>query len=1654
VLLKVPEPGANLESTLARLRHESRLLRDLNIPGAPQVLALEAYPGGRALIFADVPGVPLSKILAKGRLDLRTALRIGVTLAEVLEDLHRRDVIHKDLRPQHILCDLDGPSIHLVEFGVASRLSQEPTRAGSFVGELSAFAYISPEQTGRMNRMLDTRSDLYSLGVVLHEMLTGTTPFPSATDPLALVHSHVARLPPSPREVTPEVPEVVSRIVERLLAKNAEERYQTAGGLRADLQRCLNALENGAPLPEFPLGRSDKDGRLRIPQRLYGREAEVAALLAAFEEVSAGAAKLMLISGYSGVGKSALVHEVNKPIAARGGSFISGKFDQFNRSVPYAALAQALHELSHVLLGESAIALATWTERIRQALAPSAKLITDLVPDLALIIGRQPDLPALGPAEAQNRLELALRRFVQAVSRPEHPLVLFLDDLQWIDSASLKLVQSLITDGEQSHLLIIGSYRDNEVDSAHLLTLALDTLRKAGVRLEEITLKPLGEASVVALLSDALDLPASRVEPLARVLIEKTQGNPFFLNQYLTELHTEKVLWLDERAQEWRWNMEAVSARVVADNVVALMTGKLRRLTEETQQVLTLAAAIGHQFDASTLATISGLPMSDTVSRLWPALEAGVVVPASTDYRFLFGGDQQASGAEEGRPANAWFKFLHDRVQQAAYALTPDELLPGLHLRIGRLLLERHGGYAELLKTSVFDTARHLNRGAKLITDPDERLSLARLNLSAGLRAKAAAAYETAASFLADGAAILDPQAWETHYELSFALHLERASCEYLSGRIDVAEPLFDELTPRVRSDVDYADLCSLRMILYSTQARFAEVVTWALRGLSRLGFDLPTSAEEQQAGFMSEMSEVMANLGERRVADLVDAPVITEPRLQKALLLLSKLTPAAYYVSPPLFGLSLIKQVNVSLKHGHTDVSAFGYASYGFLLTGMLGQPTLGYELGRLALALNERFQNAELTCQLHVVFAMGLHATRPLQEALELHRIGYRAGLESGDVNYLSYGCYNTILIRLAFGDELALVASDVEQFLRLTARSKEVASSAQMTLCKQMIANFSGQTVDRSSLSSESFDEERFRAEQEANVSPPLLCRYYIVKEQLHYWYGEHYQALEEGDRAERFAQSIAGLFESTQHAFYMCLTLIAVSRGGSQEHRQSYAERIARYQGSMDLWASSCPENFEHRALLLRAEVADLAGRPEATELYDRAIEAAERSPFLPDLALANELSGRHHLAQGRKEQAVERMLAARRCYARWGAVAKVTLLDKQHKDLFFPEAPPQEMYIGEHEPARTVDANFDALTVLRVVQTIAGEIVFSRLLEQLMRTVTTHAGAQRGYLILDRGGSLLIEAMITHDPDTVQLELNEPIESSERLSTSIVQYVARTRETVVLGDASQASRFATDRYIMAHKPKSVLCLALTHQGRLTGVLYLENSLAQNVFAPDQVELLRMLSSHAAISVQNALLYANVERVTAQLRSSNDELNMLNGRLQTELSERERAERERAALQEEVIRFQEARLAEQSTPLIPITDKIMVMPIIGTVDEPRARRVIETALHGAQTHRAQVVILDITGMKQVDTGAADSLIQTARALRLLGTHVVLTGISPEIAQTLIGLNVDLSAIVTRGTLQSGIAYALQHVGDATSARGALDPAARPPRPRDPR
>lgn len=1646
-IIKLPRAERPSVRALAQLRHEYSLLRSLRLPGVPVARALVRHgEDSLALICEDIPGQPLSQLIARQKLGWVQALRIGSAVAGILAKLHQRRIIHQGVRPASIFSDGSGQRVHLIDFRAASRLGVEAASAGEVGLDPERLAYMSPEQTGRMNRVVDSRTDLYSLGITLYELLTGVVPFQSA-DPIELVHSHLARRPAPPHELLAELPESVSTILLKLLAKAPEDRYQTARGLKADLDECLQQAASGQQAQVFPLARSDHDGQLRASQRLYGREAETETLMAAFERVGRGACELVLVSGYSGVGKSVLVHEISKPIAIRGGYFIGGKFDQYNRNIPYDSLVQAFRELVRLILAEKAETLAAWKVKLEAAVAPNGELLTDLIPELELIIGRQPSVPTLGPTESQNRFRLVLQNFVRALATAQHPLVIFLDDLQWIDSASLKVLEAVLTDPERAHLLVIGAYRDNEVDSAHLLALALDVLKKTDLVLHEIRLAPLEVGSVNAMLADMLSQSEEQLAPLAAVVHKKTSGNPFFVSQFVASLHAERLLTFDEPSGRWQWDLGAIQDRMVTDNVVFFLTAKLKQLPAETQRVLHLAAAIGHRFDCKTLATVLEKSLAETGALLWPALEGGFLWPLHGDYQFLYPGEAGATENHAETGAQVAFKFLHDRVQQAAYALGPQDQRAQLHLRIGRLMLASRlppGPSDQLL-----DITKHLNLGVQLMTVESERLELAQLNLQAGRRAKASSAPEAAASYFGAGLAALAPPDWEHHPDLWFSLASEYAECESLNGRFAQVDTTLGELLGRSRTSVEYAQACSLRMLACGMQGQHGEAMAYGYRALQRLGITLPEDPQEVAAAFAAELAASEKYLGQRRIADLVSEEVVSDPAINLALKLLNLMATAAYLVAPQSYGLIILKQVNVSLQHGNSNTSAYGFVSYGLILISFLGQYEKGREFGQLALALNDKFNNVLLTGQIHAVYAMSLHFSAPLRQSIDSYGRAYRAGLEVGDFIWLSYSCFSIILLRLNLGDDLQEVAAEVSWFLKMANRTKDATAAPQLLLCRQVIECLQGRTRDRCSLSDASFDEEQFRIEQEESRVAPNVCRYYLNKLQLLYLYGDYDGALAAAAEIDKRADSITGLYEKCSYIFYKGLTLFARAAALPAAERSQHSELLTSYQESLAAWAEQCPANYAHKLALFRAEAAALAGMPDAGPLYEEAIREAVASDFKREQALTWERAAKYYLALGQLESAAARMQSARHAYLRWGATAKVADLDATYAQLLQREpTPPRGVPMAESpavEPGRAAtDSTLDLSTVLRVAQALASQIVLDQVLEQILQAVVTNSGAQRGCLVLERGGTLFIEAMLGPE-GAVRTKLALPVETSTELATSVVQYVARTHETVVLADASGRNSFVSDPYIVAQKPRSLLCLALMHQGRLAGILYLENNLAANVFTESRVELLRLLSSHAAVSVQNALLYSELNALTEQLRVKNRELSETNTQLQRELVERARAEQERlqaqqaqAALREEIITAQRVRLAELSTPLIPITDQIMVMPIIGTVDEQRAQQVVEAALAGAQAHRTTTVIIDITGIKHIDTHVARTLMQAASALRLLGTQAVLTGIRSEVAQTLIRLGIDLGSIVTLGTLQSGIAYALNRTAQSSRSQ----------------
>jgi predicted ATPase/GAF domain-containing protein/anti-anti-sigma regulatory factor len=1572
--------------------------------------------------------------------------------------------------------------VTLLDFGIASCLSHE-TQPGHGPGAVEGtLAYMSPEQTGRMNRLLDTRSDLYSLGVTLYELLTYTLPFTS-TDALALIHCHIARRPPTPQELNSRVPAIVSDVVMRLLAKASEDRYQTAAGLAADLRECLTQLQSKGEISDFPLGRSDFSAELRVPQRLYGRQAEQQVLSAALHRAAAGSAELVLISGYPGVGKTALVHEMYSRVVAQGGFFAEGKFDQFSSSAPMAQLVHALRDLLVQILTQREATVAQWKTALQLAVGSNGKLLTDFMPELLLIIGPQPSVAEIGPTESQNRFALLVQNFLRVFATHDHPLILFLDDLQWADAASLKLLQLVLEDAGSSHLLIIGTYRDQEIGATHPFASTLQQLRNNGRRLTELLLQPLGEEPLRLLLAETLRRSPSDVEPLAQVVLRKTQGNPFFLNQFLAMLAERRLLRVDPARQSFIWDLPAIEQQVVTDNVVEFMAEKMSRLAAASQRALQLASCIGHRFELHRLAVVSGEPPRRTAAALWEALREGFILPIGDAYR-LSGADtaldaedeSDESGTASGQLA---YRFVHDRVRQVAYAKLSDDQRLAAHLQLGRQALRTPAG--EVADEELFEAVNHLNQASALLTDLAEREQVARLNLRAGQRAKSATAYVAASQYLQAARAQLPESCWETDY--SFALQLQVAAAEsaYLSAQHEQAEALFDAALGRARTDLDKAHIHTLLMNLYGTQGKFVEALRAGRAGLALLGVTFPESDDERKVAIGHEMGLMQQQLGDRPIAELVDAPLMTDPAQKAALRLLADLFVPAYFISPPLFLLAVAKQVNISLRYGTSELSDQGYMTHGYVLAAVFGQHQQGYGFGKLALALNQRFGYTDVACKLYFLFGVFNHFCEPLPSALRYFQASYEAGLRSGDFLYLSYTANHSITVRLGMGEDLVAVREQASRLLQLMQQIKSSLSVAFQTLVLQVIRCLTGETSSRQALSDATFDEAVFIQSLDPANFGQVHCVYHLYKMMLAYLNEDYAAAIDHGEQAEARVGSDGGVFFASEIPFFLALAAVALPAEGQPSERAAAA--LGRAEKQLQAAAQSCPPNFRHRLLLLEAERASRADqRAAAAELFDQAIDAATAQGFIRDAALAGEAAAKWYLRLGRDKLARYYMVEAHSGYLRWGATAKAAQLVSRFPALF-PQTVvlPTRLRSGDRLTVTRTSSSghlygglLDVAAVLRAAQAISGEIEMRKVLDQLMRIVIANAGAQKGALLLEQGGVLRLQAVITVEPDELRVGMATPLEQVAELPHSLVQLVARTRQSVALADATLDHRFSSDPYIAAQKPRSVLCLALLHQGRLSGVLYLENSVAPNVFTSERVELLGLLSSQAVIAVENALLYEHVQSVTAELRSTNErlerevaerteELRKTNEQLQSELVDNLRAQKERDALQAEIIRVQSARLAEMSTPLIPITDRIVVMPLIGTVDAQRAEQVLDTALEGAQKQQASVVILDITGVSTVDTAVAGTLINTARALRLLGAQTVLTGIRAEVAQTLVGLGIELGDVASRSTLQSGIAYALtvsgesrRLIGQAQDARSAASqpPGSRLPQVRRPR
>ncbi len=1450
---------------LTKLKREFQLGRQAEGRGIIRYYGLEKQGHRLFLVAEDFGGTSLKSWLPSDGIAVEKFLEIAIQLADALAIVHHNQLIHKDINPSNLLIQPETGEVKVIDFGLASQLSRERQQTLSLNQLEGTLPYLSPEQTGRMNRAVDYRTDFYSLGITFYELLTGQLPF-SADDPLELVHCHLAKSPVPPHQIKSGIPPVLSELVLKLLAKTAEARYQSAVGLKADLQTCQERWRASGTVAPFVLGQRDIFDELQIPQKLYGRTAEMDKLLAAFDHVSYGNKEFILISGSSGIGKTTLVQELHKPITRQRGYFVSGRFDQLQRNIPYRAFTEAFQNLVRQLLTESEAQLELWRQKLRQALGSNGQLIIDIVPHLAMILGPQPPVADLEPVATQNRFQLVFQNFIRVFCQPAHPLVIFLDDLQWADAASLKLVEWMLTDEDVNNLLLIGAYRSEGLDGLHPLQLTLNSLEKEGATtINRIELGPLKMAHVTELIADTVHQAPVAVKLLAHLVISKTQGNPFFVRQFLLRVYQEELLSFDYKRRSWVWNLKELEGLESTDNVVSLMVERLKKLPSATQDTLRLAACIGNIFNLSTLATISQKEIAAVYQDLLPALQADLIWPITEL--------EAAEPSNLETPLLFWnFQFQHDRIRQAAYDLIEEDERNEAHLQIGRIMLE--AALPTGPDEKLFEIVDHLNHGSALMASETETVELARLNLAAGQKATQSTAHAAALAYLIAGINCLaNVEMWVRHYELAFALHKERAQVEYLNGNFAEAETLVDLVLEKAQSPLEKAEVYLTLIIQRTMTADYEAAIENGIQALALLDFDLPTT--DLRAASKQELRKIRELLGDQEIASLADAPLATDLRIKAIQRLLARIAVPGFLLHPQLGTIIAFKMVSLSLEYGQVPESAVAYADYGWIVIDAFGDYKTGFAFGQLAIQLAEKFNTGAQTCITFYLFTTYIsHWKQHISVGHTYSDTGYKLGLEAGELQYAGYSLSDKARRQYFQGQPLPEFEADLENYLKFLRKTKNRVSIDSILGLQLVTQNLTGRTADKLQFHLDKLDDAQYEEQSRAHKSFYILAHYLISKAQVLYLYGALEEALECILAAKESFTYIPSTVDLANYNFYHSLILIGLYPAASPETQTQYWSQLEANQKQMEIWAENCPENFLAQYSLVAAEISSIKGEIwPALGLYKQAIAAAHDSGFIQHEALAQELTARFWLSQDDPLYAQAHLVKARYSYQLWGATRKVEDLEERYAQWLFQ---PSSRGSTKHATVtRTYNKStnsqaslLDLSTVMKAAQAISGEINLDRLLVKLMEIVIENAGAEKGYLLLETNGRLAIKVRGTVEGAEV-MDANASLEEKNgQLPEAIIRYANRTKETLVLHDATHEGRFTKDFYVQKWQPKSILCMPFYQQGKVVGVLYLENNLIVGAFTAERLEVLKLLTAQATISLENAQLYAYQEELVAE------------------------------------------------------------------------------------------------------------------------------------------------------------------------------------------
>jgi histidine kinase len=1497
VMLKVMRQRYPSPATIARFQKEYEILRRFNLDGVVKAYELEIHQQNHIIVLEDFGGIFLQEWLRDHRFSLEAFLVVAIQLTSILGNIHQHQIIHKDINPSNIL--LAEGTVKFADFGIATVLSRETQTFCNPAVLEGTLAYISPEQTGRMNRAIDYRTDFYSLGITFYQMLCDRLPF-EAADALQLLHCHIARQPIPPHEANPTIPRPVSDVVMKLLAKAAEDRYQSAYGISADLQECLNQLQQTQQIQSFPIGCRDISSTFQIPQKLYGRERDIKRLLDALERVSTGT-ELILVSGYSGTGKTTLVQELYKPITQQRGYFIAGKYEPLQRNIPYSALIQAFRELIQQLLTETEEQIQHWRERLLIALGENASVLIGMIPEVEVLIGQHSGALELPPDQTQHRFHFVLEQFIRVFAQPSdsalstsiHPLIIFLDDLQWADNASLQLIRQWMTVFNNQHLLLIGAYRDHEVDAIHPLMRSLQEIQTSGGTISHITLSALNLADVQALIQDTFLCAADKALPMAELTLQKTQGNPFFINEFLKFLNQEGLIDFNSEQGFWQWNLQQIRAANLTDDVVELLVDRIQKLPAPSQHILSLSACIGCQFNLQLLARLNQQSLVDTAIALRVAIQENFIAPLGNEFQCL-----EFYPQSQTIELDVTYKFLHDRIQQTAYSLIPTEHKPRHHLKIGQLLLQSTP--QELLEDRIFDITNHLNLGSELITDQNQNDELARLNLIAGRKAQTAIAYQAALNYLNQGRSRLAEDSWQNAYELTLGLCESAAKAAYLAGDFVQMEQRVEEVLSHARTALEKTNVYLVKIQARIAQEQFQAAIQTALEILDLIGITIP--AQPDQAVITQGLTETKSLLASTQINDLIQLPSMTDPYKLTSMRIIASVCTPTYFLAPDLWKLMVFQKIQLSVNYGNAPGSAFGYADYGMIQCGMENNFEVAYQFSQLAAHLQPQLNAKEFVPKTALLVNMYLrHWREHLKETLNPLLEAYQRSLEIGDLEYgtfaLAFRVYHSYLV----GRELTQLEQEMASYEGAIAQFKQILPLNLIRIYWQSILNLIERSETPSRLLGNRYNEDENLPQLLAAHDKYLVFHLYLNKLILSYLFQETAPAADYAKTVDRLlAEGAVGLLVVPVFYFYDSLARIRTFPEASAAEQQQILRKVSANQAQMKQWADNAPMNYLHKFHLVEAERYRILEQvTEAADAYDLAIYLAKEHEYLNEESLANELAGQFYLARGKSKIAQVYLLEARYCYLRWGAIAKVSDLDQRYPQFFdrlLEQNPslapsPRDSTSSRSSPGT---ATLDLTALMKASQALSGEIVLEKLLAKLMTILLEHSGAQRGCLLLETQGKLCIEAEANTEPNDISVLQSIPLESeiaNNHVSFAIVTYVARTQESLVLNPAFQDYRFHQDAYILNHQPKSILCTPLMCQGKRSGILYLENNLITDTFTPTRLEILQFLSAQAAISLDNAQLYTQLE---LRVQERTVELTQANAQLQTEILERQRSE----------------------------------------------------------------------------------------------------------------------------------------------------------------